>query len=117
MPVGDRTTRSCSRRATLVCCACRPTGVTRSLSPSWTAKVVSWTTLWPAITPGGEAVLYTVWSGSLDTAQVGVRALHDDRERILIAGSQPRYTSTGHIIFAREAFLVGPRRSTSTISS
>ena len=61
--------------------------------------------LWPAITPGGEAVLYTVWSGSLDTAQVGVRALHDDRERILIAGSQPRYTSTGHIIFAREASL------------
>ena len=61
--------------------------------------------LWPEVTPGGEAVLYTVWSGALDTAQVAVRSLSSERQATLIRGSRPRYLPTGHLIFAREASI------------
>ena len=61
--------------------------------------------LWPEITPDGEAVLYTVWSGTLDTSQVAVRSLNGDRQALLTRGSHARYAPTGHLVFARDASL------------
>jgi serine/threonine-protein kinase len=59
----------------------------------------------PDILPNGKAVLFTIWSGSLETAKVAVASLGTRDRRTLFAGSYPRYTSTGHIVFVRESSL------------
>ena len=61
--------------------------------------------LWPEVTAGGDAVLYTVWSGSLDTAQVAIRSLSTDRQATLVRGTRPLYMPTGHLVFVRDASL------------
>ena len=60
---------------------------------------------WPNILPGGKAALFTVWSGSVDTAQIAVVSLETGEYRTLVGGTYPRYASTGHIVFGREASL------------
>ena len=60
---------------------------------------------WPDILPSGEAALFTVWSGLVDTAQIGVVSLETGDRRTLMGGTSARYSSTGHIIFARDASL------------
>ena len=60
---------------------------------------------WPDILPSGEAVLFTVWSGLVDTAQIGVVSFETGERRTLMGGTSARYSSTGHIIFARGASL------------
>ena len=59
----------------------------------------------PDILPGGEAALFTIWSGSLETSQIGVVDFETGEHRALVGGSHPTYVPTGHIIFAREASL------------
>ncbi len=61
--------------------------------------------LWPHVTPDGRAVLYTVWSGSLDTAQVAVKPLAGGPGSTLLRGSGPRYLPTGHLVFQRDGAL------------
>ena len=61
--------------------------------------------LWPDMTPDGRAVLFTVWSGSVETAQIAVVSLATGEQTTLTVGTQPRYATTGHIVFAREASL------------
>ena len=61
---------------------------------------------WPELLPGGEALLFTVWTGGtgntgLDAAQIAVRILTTGERRLLVPGSFPRYVSTGHIVFVR----------------
>ena len=56
----------------------------------------------PDILPGGEDVLLTVWYGSLDSARIAVQSLETEEREILVDGSYPRYSPTGHIVFARE---------------
>ena len=41
----------------------------------------------------------------MDTAQIGVVSLETGERRTLMSGTSARYSSTGHIIFAREASL------------
>ena len=60
---------------------------------------------WPNILPGGKAALFTVWSGSVDTAQIAVVSLETGEYRTLVGGTYPRYASTGYIVFGREASL------------
>ena len=55
----------------------------------------------PDILPDGGAVLFTVWSGSLDTAQIAVVSLETGDRQMLVGGTYPRYAHTGHIVFAR----------------
>ena len=61
--------------------------------------------LWPEMTPDGRAVLFTVWSGSVETAQVAVVSLETGDRTTLTGGTQPRYAPTGHILFARQNSL------------
>jgi Tol biopolymer transport system component len=56
---------------------------------------------WPELTPDGRAVLYTIFSGSLDTARIVVRSIDTGTERGLVQGTSPRLTSTGQLVFAR----------------
>jgi len=62
---------------------------------------------WPEFLPGGKAVLFTVWSPSTDTnsARIAVQSLETGERRTLLNGTNPRYASTGHIVFAQTSSL------------
>ncbi len=59
----------------------------------------------PHFLPGGKALLFTIWSGSLETAQIAVLSMDTGEYRTLVGGTCPRYAPSGHIVFAREASL------------
>jgi serine/threonine-protein kinase len=62
---------------------------------------------WPDVLPGGKAVLYTSWSGSLDNASIVVQSLDTGERRTIIeGGTRPRFVPSGHIIFARDSSLL-----------
>lgn len=61
---------------------------------------------WPELTPDGRAVLYTeMATGALATARIIVRSLETGAERELLAGTSPRMSPTGHLVFARRSDL------------
>ena len=55
----------------------------------------------PAFLPNGKAVLFHVWSGSLDTAQLAAVSLQTGERRLLGDGFSPLYAPTGHLIYAQ----------------
>ncbi len=56
---------------------------------------------WPEVLPGGRAVVFTEWSGSLETARLAVQSVENGERRILGLGSNPRVAGTDHLVFAR----------------
>ena len=60
---------------------------------------------WPDMLPDGSAALITVWASGLNDAQVGVVSLATGELTPLVAGSSPRYSPTGHIVYWREDSL------------
>ena len=54
---------------------------------------------WPEILPGGRAVLFTVLAGPISNAQIAVVDLDSGAQRILIPGSNPQYSTTGHLVY------------------
>jgi serine/threonine-protein kinase len=62
---------------------------------------------WPELLPGGSAVLYVISDPSDPVNwRIAARVLPDGEERILIdGGSNPRYVSSGHLVFVREGGL------------
>ena len=60
---------------------------------------------WPDMLPDGSAALITVWASTLNDAQVGVVSLATGELTPLVAGSSPRYSPTGHIVYWREDSL------------
>ena len=61
---------------------------------------------WPEILPGGGAVLFTVLSGSVSSAQIAVLNLDSGEHRVLIpGGSYPRYSPTEHIVYGMDGSL------------
>ena len=56
---------------------------------------------WPEILPGGKAVLFTIVPrGSSQDAQIAVLSLESGDYDVLVSGgSNPRYVSTGHIVY------------------
>ena len=59
----------------------------------------------PDVLPGGDAVLFTVWSGSIEEARFAVLDLESGTTRVLGGGSAPRFAASGHIVFNREDSL------------
>ena len=60
--------------------------------------------LWPKILPGGEAVLFTIWTGapSWDEAVLAVADLETGRHRVIHeGGAYGRYAASGHLVFWR----------------
>ena len=54
----------------------------------------------PEILPNGEAVLFTAWTGSAETSQIGVLSLDTGDVTMLVAGGMaPTYAPTGHIVY------------------
>ena len=61
--------------------------------------------IYPSTSPDGSLLAYTMWFGSLDSAKVAVRSIASGEERVLTAGTMPRFTTTGHLLFARDNAL------------
>jgi serine/threonine-protein kinase len=55
----------------------------------------------PDVLPDGSGVLFTIWRGALDTAEIAVLDLASREYRPLVGGTYPRYVSSGHVVFAR----------------
>ncbi len=55
----------------------------------------------PAFVPNGEAVLFTLWSRSLDDARLAVVSLSTGERRLLGDGFFPRFAPTGHLIYGQ----------------
>jgi serine/threonine-protein kinase len=62
----------------------------------------------PQFLPGGKSVLFHIFSGSgFENMRVAAHALGTMERRILVeGGSQPRYASSGHLIYARGGSLM-----------
>ena len=73
---------------------------------------------WPQVLPGGAAVMYTIWNGAWDPAQVAVQPLEDgrldpsrSRTIILTGGGSARYVAGpvpnhGSIVYASDTALM-----------
>ena len=57
---------------------------------------------YPQILPGGDAVLFTVFSGLDEPNRVAAYSFGTDAYDALLEGSSGRYVPTGHLVFARE---------------
>ena len=56
---------------------------------------------------GGEAIVFTVWSGGIDRSRVVVRPLDGGDTRTLFEGaSAARYSASGHLIYAQSGALM-----------
>ena len=57
---------------------------------------------WPDVLPGGRAVLFTIFTRDApESAQIALLDLDSGEQRVLVAGgSAPRYSPTGHIVYA-----------------
>lgn len=55
---------------------------------------------WPDILPGDEAVLFTIYKGSLDDVSIGVVKLKTGKvNQLLEMGTYPRYALSGHLVY------------------
>ncbi len=55
---------------------------------------------WPEALPGGEAVAFVVFTGQNDDASLAAASLESGEvKRFPIVGLQPRYASTGHLVY------------------
>ena len=55
---------------------------------------------YPEILPNGESVLFTAWTGSDETSQIGVLSLETGAMTTLVAGGiAPTYAASGHIVY------------------
>ena len=61
---------------------------------------------WPARLPGGDTILFTILSDSVETSRIAVLDLASGVQRVLFAGgSCPHYSPTGHIVYAADDAL------------
>ena len=63
----------------------------------------------PQLLLGGDVVLFTVWSGSVQTSEIAVQRLDTGEQRTLVGGTDPRVLPSGHLVFARENSLWAAR--------
>jgi Tol biopolymer transport system component len=62
---------------------------------------------WPQSLPGGDWVLFTVWSTPLDSVAVRVLSLETgEQEELLRGGTYARYAPTGHLLYTRNGQLM-----------
>ena len=68
---------------------------------------------YPCAVPGAKAVLYTVAnteSESFDDAHIGVYSPHTGQRKVLVeGGTYPRYSRSGHLVYARSGKLLAVR--------
>jgi len=55
---------------------------------------------WPHFLPGGKALIFTIWKGSVERSQIALLDLETGERRVLIDGSYGRVVPTGHLLYA-----------------
>lgn len=61
---------------------------------------------WPEVLPNGKGVLFTAWSGSEESSRIAVVSLQTGHVTYLLpSGSNPHYSSTGHIVYGVDGAL------------
>ena len=60
---------------------------------------------WPELLPGERGVLFTILTADLDEAQIAVADLDTGAVRVLTPGSAPKYSATGHLVYAAAGSL------------
>ena len=56
---------------------------------------------WPEVLPNGKGVLFTAWSGTAEGSRIAVVSTETDQVTYLLTGgSNPRYSPTGHLVYA-----------------
>ncbi len=61
---------------------------------------------WPELLPGSNDALFTIWTGSPETSQIALLSLVTGEHRVIIEGASfARYSSTGHLVYARQGQL------------
>jgi Tol biopolymer transport system component/predicted Ser/Thr protein kinase len=61
---------------------------------------------WPQFMPGGKAVLFAAAGNIAADAQVAVQSIATGQRRNLVGGTQPRYATSGHLIYAQGTTLM-----------
>ena len=65
---------------------------------------------WPEILPGGKAIVFAAASGPDFTgSRIVAQALGSGVRTDVTEGTHPRYTRTGHLVFARDSAIFGAR--------
>ena len=67
--------------------------------------------VWPHYLPGSKVVLFSITSASGDNrmSQVAALDLRSGATKILLQGSQPHYTSSGHLVYVSMGMLMAVR--------
>ena len=61
---------------------------------------------WPDVLPNNKGVLFTAWSGSSESSRIAVVSLETKNVTYLLTGgSSPRYSPTGHLVYAEGGTL------------
>jgi DNA-binding winged helix-turn-helix (wHTH) protein len=70
----------------------------------------------PEFLPGAKAALFTIWTGSTQTSRIAVLRLETGEYRELVDGASfARYSSTGHLVYARQSSLEAARFNLETL--
>jgi serine/threonine-protein kinase len=65
---------------------------------------------WPQILPGGDTVIYTIWSTTLATAKLAALSLDTGESRVLLEGaSHAHHVPSGHLVFATSEGILASR--------
>jgi Tol biopolymer transport system component len=67
---------------------------------------------WPEALPEGQGLLFTVWSGAIQTAQVAAQAPGSESHVLLAPGTQPRSAGPDNIVFCQGNALYAARLDT-----
>ena len=61
---------------------------------------------WPETLPGNDAVLFTITADPIEESQIAVLSIDTGEQETLIHdGSNPKYSSTGHMVYSRSGTL------------
>jgi Tol biopolymer transport system component len=61
---------------------------------------------WPLVLPNGRGVLFAVWLGSLDASRIAVASFETGAvTSVTSSGTSPRYSPTGHLVYATRGSL------------
>jgi serine/threonine-protein kinase len=73
---------------------------------------------WPEILPGGSAVLFTAWSGSLTRGRIDAFAVASRQRTTLLEGAtMPRFAPTGHLLYQQSNTLMAMEFDPATLKT
>ena len=64
-------------------------------------KATNETHMWPQVLPGGRALVFAISTGSVESSRIAVLNLETKQHRVIVPrGTYPKYSPTGHLLYA-----------------